>query len=315
MTEFAGKKKNFFNDRKLRSRILFAAAILALPVLQQIIFYIGVNFNSVLQAFMRYEEGVSGYIVKFAGIDNFVKAVEEMGSRTYLFKNSLIMYAVNLFISLPLGLIFSYYIYKKFPFSKTFRMFLFMPQLVSGLVFSLLFKYIVTDVYQGIVLATTGERVMGLLEDSNTRTGMWIFFNVWIGFGVNVIMYSGSMAGIDQSIVESAELDGVNIIQEFWYITIPMIFPTFVSFLIMGIAGFCTNQASLLSLFGLSAADLSTLGYFLYSASSRTDYVANLYSPLTFGELSALGLLLTLIVAPITLGVRTLLLKFGPSEN
>lgn len=304
-------KKTFFNSRKVRSRIIFASLVLAVPVLQQIIFYIGVNFNSFLQAFQTYENNPSGYgfIVSFAGFDNFASAIRLVANRGYLLANSFMIYIFSLLVSLPLALIFSFYVYKQFPLAKVFRVVLFMPQIVSALVFSLLFKYLVTEVYMKL----TGASV-GLLMNQETRIPVLIFFNIWISFGVNTILYSGAMSGIDNSIVESAQLDGVNLIQEFIHITFPMIFSTFTSFIVIGIAGICTNQANLYNLFGEQAMEMSTLGYYLFAGAKRADYIST-SSYASFGELSALGLLLTAIVAPITLGVKALLEKFGPSEN
>lgn len=310
------KRKTLFNNRKVRSRFIFAALILFIPVLQQIIFYIGVNFNSFVQAFEIYEPDPSGagFSVRFAGLQNFKNAIKIITDRPYLLSNSFMIYAFSLLISLPLALIFSFYIYKQFPMSKLFRLFLFMPQIVSALVFSLLFKYLVTEVYQAIVFRSSGERVLGLLTDPATRIPVLIFFNIWISFGVNIIMYSGSMAGIDPSIVESAQLDGVNLVQEFIYITFPMIFPTFTSFIVIGIAGICTNQANLYNLFGEQAQEMATLGYYLFAAAKRADYVKDI-SYASFGELAALGIILTAIVAPVTLGVKSAMEKFGPNEG
>ena len=77
------------------------------------IFYIGVNINSILLAFQKYT--IDGKTV-FAGFDNFkdvFATFSDVGELRYGLKNSLLLYAVGLVISLPLGLFFSFYIYKK----------------------------------------------------------------------------------------------------------------------------------------------------------------------------------------------------------
>ena len=156
---------------------------------------------------------------------------------------------------------------------------------------------------------------MGLMTDPDTNFVVLIIFNLWIGFGVNVLLFQGSMEGINPSVVESAQLDGVNLLQEFIYITIPMIFPTFVTFLVLGLAGIFTNQMNLFSLYGTSAdAHLQTFGYFLYLQALKSDIIAS-YGFYSYSELAALGLVLTLIVFPITFGTRKLLEKFGPSTD
>ena len=66
-------------------------------------------------------------------------------------------------------------------------------------------------------------------------------------------MYSNAMSGIPQEIVESAHLDGATGINEFWKITLPMVYPTLSTFLITGVAGLFTNQINLYSLYDVSA--------------------------------------------------------------
>jgi hypothetical protein len=75
-----------------------------------------------------------------------------------------------------------------------------------------------------------------------------------------------------------------------------------------------TGQYGLYNLFGGSAApELKTIGYYLYVETLKADLVKRGVVP-TFGELSALGLILTFIMVPLTLGVRKVLKKVGPSD-
>ena len=145
-----------------------------------------------------------------------------------------------------------------------------------------------------------------------------MFFNVWIGFGTEVLLYSGTMSGISDSIVESAELDGANRVQEFIYITLPMIYPTLTTFIITSIAGIVTNRLNLITLYNSGAGKHSSIGYYLYMASQ--DPSLTLSSPATeirlnFPALSAMGLIFTAIIFPITMITRKLMEKFGPSVD
>ena len=190
-----------------------------------------------------------------------------------------------------------------------------MPKILSSVVFALLFKGVVNDVYRTIMQDLTGNRaVMGLVDNPETRHVMIIFYNVWIGFGINVLMFSGAMSGINDSVIESAQLDGVNIVQEFIYITVPMIWPTFVAFFVVGLTGIFTDQASLHTLFGDSERKSATIGYTLYVYTTKAGLIFDGKNQ-TYSVLSAFGLILTLIVAPLTLGLRWLLNKVGPSVD
>jgi ABC-type sugar transport system permease subunit len=147
----------------------------------------------------------------------------------------------------------------------------------------------------------------GLLGNANTKLGTIIFYNVWIGFGTQVLMYSGAMSGIDPSIMEAARLDGASPIREFFSVILPLIFPTVQTFLVTGVATILINQINLVAFDGLWASpQYITVGYYLFSkAEAATNY--------ELPVLATYGVCLTLIAAPLTLLTRWALDKFGPS--
>ncbi len=306
---------------KSTKRLIFYCLVVALPVLQFCVFYVGVNINSILLAFSKHfirPEG--GYKIEYfaAGFDNFKKAFEMVKQidGTRLLTNSLSMIGCEVLIGLPLAVIFSFYIYKRFPFARVFKVVLFMPQIVSVMVFSILFKYVTNDLWSKLF-----DVDGGLLNNVNENIsfGTILFYNVWISFGVNVIMFSGSMSSIDPSLSEACQLDGASILQEFWYVTLPMIWPTFTTFVIVSLTGLFVHQMNLFSLFSANASTrVSSFGYQLYVAgqSAGLNSVAMVGAlKLNYYELSALGLSFTMITLPIVLFMRWGMRKIGPSVN
>lgn len=49
---------------------------------------------------------------------------------------------------------------------------------------------------------------------------------VWAKLGYNVFMYGASMAALPVELYEAAELDGASGVQQFWFLTIPLLKPT-----------------------------------------------------------------------------------------
>lgn len=291
-----------------RNRLLFYVIFMIFPVLHFSMFYVYVNLNNILLAFQTFKETAGGYIGKFSGLDNFKTVIEMLSSgRGKMIVNSLLLFAVNMLVVTPLAIIFSYYIYKKFPCSGFFKLMLFLPRVVSSVVLVLLFQYIVEDVYVELFKAD-----YGLLTTNGFAVVM--FYNVWVGFGINIMMYSGSMSGINESISESAQLDGANIVQEFWYITLPMIFPTITTFIVVGITTLFTDQMGLYTFFGENA-NFETVGYFLLIQSKYSDLVSPYPDTLSYSQISAFGLMITAIILPLTLTLRHLLEKYGPSAD
>ncbi|MBR4942973.1 MAG: hypothetical protein IKZ28_02995, partial [Clostridia bacterium] len=112
MTKKKGGKLGLMLDSKAAKWFYFA--VVGFPILQFCIFYIGVNFNSILLAFKNYDTLTGTY--SFAGFEHFkafFTGLFENSVLVFAVKNSLIAYVVGLIVGLPLTLFFSWYIYRK----------------------------------------------------------------------------------------------------------------------------------------------------------------------------------------------------------
>ena len=143
------KTKHGLKNVRTRKRFIFYCCVLALPVLQFIIFYIYINFNSFIMAFTKYESNPNGagYITSFARFDHFKTAWNRLSDSSYMILNSLLLFVCQTAIGFTLALIFSFYIYKNFFASGVFKTILFLPQIIPGIALALLYKYLVTDVW------------------------------------------------------------------------------------------------------------------------------------------------------------------------
>lgn len=64
-----------------------------------------------------------------------------------------------------------------------------------------------------------------------------LFFNIWKGVGYGSVMYLAAIMGIDTSIYEAASIDGANVFQRIFKVTIPSIMPTVIILFLMSIGG------------------------------------------------------------------------------
>ena len=298
----SGKTKSMSTKR--RNELIFFICLVAYPIAQFVIFYVAVNINSILLAFKEYHIETAKF--SWIGFENFKAFIGDLGNDQSMIiatKNSLLLYGVGLCIGTPLNLIFSYFLYKKVPGHGFFRVVLFLPQIISSLVISLMFRYFVENGLAQLI-------DYNLLTSRETGFGTMIFYCVWAGFGSSILIYTSAMTKIDESIVEYGQLEGISLFQEFWHVTLPLIFPTITIYLVAGIAGLFTNQAGLFNFYGTGARpDMQTLGYVFFVkivGSAEANYTQYPYA-------AAAGLLFTLIATPITLVVRWALEKFGPS--
>ncbi|MBR0188790.1 MAG: sugar ABC transporter permease [Clostridia bacterium] len=304
--------KSRLSQKKLHDN-LFVASFLIYPIILFLVFYVYVNFNSILLAFKEYDFKGN---YKWVSFDNFSSFIENIRGGSALWaqglSNSFKMYFIALIICLPLYVLFSYIIFKKCFMHKQLRAISMIPQIVSGFIICLVFKKFVEGAIPDIVKSVFGkEEFPNLLQDTGYAFGTTLFYQIWISFATNLIVYPNAMTQIDDSILEAGKIDGVgNMFQELWYLIIPLIFPTISTFLITGLAAIFTNAGSLPTFYMYSAPTSAVnIGYIYWRD------VANSSNYAGYPMLAAGGLLMTFFVAPLTILVRWLLEKFGPTTE
>jgi ABC-type sugar transport system permease subunit len=293
-----------------RGDLIFYCIFMAWPVLQFLVYYVGVNINSILMSFQFNTIVGEEIVTDYFSLEQYKRVFEWFGNAD--FKNylsvSLRSYLITTCIGLPLGLLFAFYIYKKLPFWGGFRVILFLPSILSGVVVARIFSDFLSA---GAPAIFGNDSALGTLLDPTKENyfPVLMFYNVWIGFGTAVLMYSNKMSAIPEEIIESAQLDGVTPFKELILIVLPSIWNTFVTFMVSAVVGIFTNQMALVTFYGMDAeASLYTFGYYLYRG-------AKVGTNVDYPYLSAMGLLLTVIAVPITLFTRWSLKKFGPSKE
>jgi ABC-type sugar transport system permease subunit len=270
--------------RKLVNRnSLFVYGILLWPIIHFCVFWVGMNFNTLLHSFMHTNPltGESIWIsqyefAEFGIFSNFIDAFKLMfGKEDYnpgqilnsgAVLRTLSLIPLSIFVNLPLTLACAYGIYKKVLGYKFFRVVLFVPAIVSSVVLCLVFRLVVDPDYG--VLPELIKMLGG-----NVKDGGWLYsikgdhpifnsawlsilcFSVWAGISGNLIYFVSAMSKLPQSCFESASLDGATDWVQFFKIVLPMIFPTVITMMITLIAGAFTWFTPTLLLIGPSAGN------------------------------------------------------------
>lgn len=304
--------KNKLNKRASWKRrdLWFYVLLMAFPVIQFCVFYIGVNAKSIVMAFQRID--IVGGTTQWT-LENIKEALRMMATMPQMLSIlsvSVVSYLLTQGIGIPLALFFSYYIYKKLPGHGFFRIILFLPSIISSIVLATIYQFFVERAVPAMLLQMFDLKIEGLMVNTDSCYAFLVFYNVLISFGTSVLMYSNSMSSVSADLSGASQIDGASVFQEFWHVTLPAVFPTLMPFLIAGVATIFTNQFNLFSFYGVGAPDqVQTYGYYLYvkvqSARSISEY------PL----LSAMGLIMTVVVVPLTLLIKRLLEKYGPRED
>lgn len=292
-----------------RKRLIYYVLMFAIPVIQFCIFYLYVNFNSIMLAFKDMDVNGNYKIVWFDNLklvfSDLFTDVSMLGS----LKNTGILFGLTMFVGIPLPMVVSYYIYKKRFAHKFFSVILYLPSIMSTLALTIAYKYFCENAVPHIMLEYFGIRQQGLLTSYDTAYGAALIYTLWFGMGSSFMLYASTMGSISESIIESAQLDGVKPWQEFIFIILPHIYPTFVTYVVTNTAVAFTNQMNLYSIHGNNAPVYTqTIGYFLYRKTANADLSEYPY-------LAAFGIMCTLFCIPICFAIKKLLEKFGPSTD
>lgn len=300
------KKKSSLR-RAAKKRTLFLFFFLLIPISLFLVFYVGVNFNSFLLAFRTFENGEE----KFAGLANFESVWKDIfvtGRLRTAITNSLLQCAVTLFLALPIQVVVSYAVFKKIPGSAFFKIMLFMPSMISAIVFVICARALINNGFPILF----GNEEMNLLNISESSSFYTVLaFGFWFDLAGGMIIYLGAMSNVSKDVLEYGKLERMSSFKELIYVIVPSIFPTIVTYVIIGFTVFFTGYGHFFSFYGIAQdRPFETLGYVFFVKVADNRATQNDMSYAAAG-----GLLFTLVLAPLTIAVKSLLEKFGPSED
>lgn len=236
-------------ERSLLAKIVGARSQLALRratwgyiflspwIVALIVFLLGPIFASAYFGFTEYDIIDSP---TFVGLANYRKAFVEdrlfWPSLWRSLKYSLVVVPVGLIGSLILAMLLN----RGVTATNLFRTLLFLPSLTPTVALALLWKWLFHPTLGPI---NTGLGWVGIQGPAWMVSKQWalpaiIIISLWgsVGGGRMLIFLAG-LQGVPQSLYEAAEIDGAGAWGKFWYVTLPMISPTFFFNLILGVIG------------------------------------------------------------------------------
>ena len=197
--------------------------------------------------FMNYRDGLKQIGPKFVGLQNYVALFSQDNSGSVgilkYFGNTIILWLMGaipqIVVALLLAVFFTSY-RLNIKGQQFFKTVIYMPNLIMAAAFSMLFFALFSRV--GPIQALLEK--WGWLDASFdffsyriTVRGMIALMNFLMWFGNTTIVLMAGIMGIDQSLFESATIDGANSVQVFARVTMPLLMPIFVYCLITALIG------------------------------------------------------------------------------
>lgn len=298
------------NFRRIRrNQQLFYWMVLVIPIIHFFVFYVYLNFDGFFLAFKSYDSKTGQYL--WTGFDNFKQVINTIKTVTwvpYAFENSILAWLTGTFFVFPVSVLTAYYVYKKRFLGEFFKVMLMIPDMISYLVMIMIYKFFM-DRGAPELLAHFGIESIGLLADPETTRGTILFYTCFNGLNSGMLTYMAMMGGIPASLSEAAQMDGITPMKEYFYITLPMIWPVLSISLYGVFAGIINSDIGAFAFFAEQA------DYNLYSFSYYSTVELLKQSPASYGFLAALGLLFACFTGPLTFLGKHLVTKYGWSTD
>lgn len=227
-------KKSFFS-KVWENRVMW---LMLLPAVVFIVIFAYVPMGGVIVAFKDFKNRLGIFGSPWVGFDNFRYLIisNKLWSLT---RNTLAYNAVfislGMFCEVSLAVIISELPLrrvKKFFQSLTFLPFFISWVVVASIVMSI-FGY--ENGVLNTILTSLGMERANLYGNPARFPIVLVLLRLWKTVGYGTIIYLASITGMDQEMLEAAEIDGANIWQRIWYITIAHLRPTMVIMLLLAI--------------------------------------------------------------------------------
>ena len=166
---------------------------------------------------------------EFIGIKHYAKLAGDKFFRIAVW-NSVEYMALTLVLMIPFPLLLAVLLESRLTKAKgVWKIIMYIPALTSVVISGMLFRLMFSE--------STGSQMNQLLTFFGKTPIAWLKtkWTAWIGLlmlcmwrwtGVNMLYFISGLKAIDNSIYESADIDGANSWQKIWYLTLPLIKPT-----------------------------------------------------------------------------------------
>ncbi|MBW7475718.1 sugar ABC transporter permease [Paenibacillus oenotherae] len=174
----------------------------------------------------------------FVGFDNYIKTFKDQVFYIAA-KNSVIFTVVSIFFQFVIGFALALLFNSKFPGRNLFRSLMLLAWMLPVVITGTVFQWMMSGDY-GVInyfLQSIGliDQPINWLSEGNTALLGTIIANIWIGIPFNMIILLSGLQTLPEQLYEAAKLDGANRLLQFKHITLPLMRPTILVLLMLGI--------------------------------------------------------------------------------
>lgn len=177
--------------------------------------------------------------VKFIGLENFRRLFTDIKTVSAI-KNSLKYAFLITIIQNSLGIVLAVLLNRKTKFANFVKSLTFLPAVLSIMVVGFIFQYIMTSADGGVlnsIITFFGGKPVNWLGDKNIALYSVLITQVWQWTGWSMVIYVANLKSIDGALYEAAKIDGASGIQQFFYVILPLMYPSISFNILMSLIG------------------------------------------------------------------------------
>jgi putative aldouronate transport system permease protein len=176
---------------------------------------------------------------EWVGLETF-EYMMNLPDSMQVFGNTLKIAFLKIIFNFPVPIIVAILLneVRKAVFKRTMQTMIYLPHFLSWVILSGIFIDLFSQT--GIinqVLGWFGAKPIFFMGDPKHFLQMLIATDVWKNFGYSTIIYLAAITGIDESLYESAVIDGANRFKQIWHITVPGLAPIILLVLTLSLGG------------------------------------------------------------------------------
>ena len=203
-----------------------APYVFVLPfILSLIIFWAYPLVSGIIMSFQDISFGGR----EFVGTAHYVKLAHDKFFTTAVL-NSVEYMLLTLVLLIPIPLMLAVLMESRLTKAKgVWKVIMYIPALTSVVISGMLFRMMFSEAagsQMNQLMTWLGRTPIAWLKTKGTAWVALLLLCMWRWTGVNMLYFLSGLKSIDTSIYESADIDGANAVQKFWYLTLPLIKPT-----------------------------------------------------------------------------------------
>jgi multiple sugar transport system permease protein len=207
--------------------LLFMVTFMVFPILYNIV----LSFQNVTLLNLRGEH-------EFVGWQNYITMFQD-SLFTVSFSNSAIFTSASILFQFTIGFALALFFNRKFPGRDFMRSIMLLGWMMPIIITATLFKWMFAGDFGVInhllqVIGIIDKPIFWLTEHNYSLAGT-ILANIWIGIPFNMVILLSGLQSLPDHLYEAAKIDGASRFRQFTNITLPLMKPTIMVLLMLGI--------------------------------------------------------------------------------